>query len=77
MLETIVGLFNNIYATIINLLPGSPFKAFGELFTDIPYLKYLNWFLPLSEMIAVLQAWVAVIAIFYSYKAILGFIKLL
>lgn len=72
-----ISIFNKIWTGIINFLPGSPFKALVETFSNIPYLSYLNWFVPVTEMVAVLEAWLAVVAIFYVYRALLRFINLL
>lgn len=76
-LSTVTGIFNKLYQSIIGFLPGSPFKQVMQYFSGIPYLKYLNWFLPITEMLAVLQAWLAVVAIYYTYSAIMRFIRIL
>lgn len=70
-------IFNKMWTGIISFLPGSPFKALVQSFSNIPYLSYLNWFVPITEMLAVLEAWLAVVAVFYVYQAIMRFIHLL
>lgn len=75
-LSVITGLFNKIYQSIINFLPGSPFQALIPAFS-LPYLSYLNWFLPITEMLAVFEAYLAVLAVLYLYKALMKFIKIL
>lgn len=73
----IAGLFNQIWQGIINFLPGSPFKALIGSFQNLPYLSYLNWFLPVTEILAVMQAWLAVVAIYYVYSGLMRIIRIL
>lgn len=58
-------------------LPVSPFKGFIDLIDGIPYLAELNWFFPVSECIAVAEMWVAVIAVYYLYSAVMRWIKII
>lgn len=76
-MNVISGLFNQIWQGIINFLPGSPFKALVGSFSNIPYLQYLNWFVPITEMLAVMQAWLAVVAIYYVYSGLMRIIRLI
>lgn len=62
---------------ILQLLPGSPFQSFLDSFADIPALGYLNYFVPISEMIAIGQAWLLCVGGFYLYSAIMRFVKLI
>lgn len=77
MIETITNVFNSFLQTIYKYLPGSPFRYFIDLVENVPYLQYLNWFLPIAEMITVLEAWVTVVALYYAYSAVLRFIRLI
>lgn len=76
-MEVILNIFNQLWNTIISFLPGSPFKGFIGLATSIPYLGILNWFVPVSEIIGVMEVWLTAIALFYMYSAIMRFIRLL
>lgn len=76
-MSVIAGLFNKIWQGIISFLPGSPFKALVVSFSNIPYLSYLNWFLPVTEILAVMQAWLAVVATYYVYSALMRIIRIL
>ena len=42
---------------------------------DLPYLGYLNYFLPISQIIAIGEAWLVAIGLFYAYQIILRWIK--
>lgn len=76
-MSAISGLFNQIWQGIISFLPGSPFKALISSFSNIPYLSYLNWFLPVTEMLAVMQAWLAVVAVYYVYSGLMRIIRII
>lgn len=68
----ILAKFGNM---IISVLPKSPVQQFLNSFNDLPYLQYLNWFIPISSIIVVLEAWLVAIAIFYLYSLILRWVK--
>lgn len=62
---------------LLSFLPDSPFTAFLEKTASIPELGYLNYFIPVQEMIAVSEAWLACVAVFYLYQAVLRFAKMI
>ena len=76
-MNDIINMFNRFYVWIIGLLPGSPFRAFINAIGTIPYLKYLNWFFPVSECIVVLEAFLSVAAVYLIYQGILRYIHLI
>ena len=63
--------------TLLSFLPDSPFTAFLDKTASIPELGYLNYFIPVSEMIAIAEAWLACVAVFYLYQAVLRFAKMI
>lgn len=70
----------NLLVTIANklleLLPYSPFQAYVDKMSEIPALGYLNYFLPIGEMIAITESWLAAIITFYAYQLVLRWVKL-
>ena len=50
---------------VLALLPMSPFAGMSYLLSNIPYLDYLNWFLPISEMLVIFESWLVVLAVYY------------
>ena len=65
---------NDLLGWVLFLLPDSPFKLIEK--TPIaPYLKYINWFVPIDFILSTLAAWVSCIAIYYGYQVILRWIK--
>lgn len=68
-------LWGKFAEALAQILPLSPFRPFLESFQDIPYLGYLNWFVPVGEILTVLSAWCTTIGIFYLYSVVLRWIK--
>lgn len=62
---------------VLNLLPTSPFSDFIDSFSAMPFLGYLNWFVPVGAMLKIGTAWLAAIALFYLYSIIARWIKLI
>jgi hypothetical protein len=59
---------------VLQLLPPSPFQALDNSVIQ-PYLSGLNWFVPISQMLAAGELWLTAIGIFYIYQAVLRWIK--
>lgn len=60
---------------ILELLPKSPFKSFINSMNNIPYMDYINYFLPIDICLPILVAWGTAIGIFYLYSILLRWIK--
>lgn len=57
---------------VLSLLPQSPFNAFVTYFAQIPFIGFINFFLPVAEMLAVLEVWLVAVAVIYSILYILN-----
>lgn len=77
IISTISGIFAKIIDAILQFLPKSPFPDMLALVSEIPYLKELNWFLPIGEMLYVTTLWLGAIAIYYIYSAMLRFVRVI
>lgn len=75
MFEAIKNFFITALNTILFLLPNDPLMSYLDVVEDIKFLKYLNWFIPINDFIAIGEAWLAAIVIFYCYSAILRFVN--
>lgn len=69
--------FGGLITRIVQLLPLSPFAGFLDQFANLPYLGYLNWFIPVRGMLTVMAAWLSAIVIFYLYSVIARWVKLI
>lgn len=61
-----IGVKVLIISLVLSLLPVSPFVGFEYLLENIPFLSFVNWFLPIQEMIAILESWLVVVAVYYG-----------
>lgn len=68
------------YTEIGKLLPISPFQRFFASWNGFSviqgFLKYVNWFVPISTLLDILVAWLAAIAVFYAVMAILRWVRI-
>lgn len=60
-----------IIQAILLLLPDSPFMMLTQNEAVASLMGYLNWVVPIGEMIAILQAWLVAVGVFYVYQLIL------
>lgn len=62
-----------IFKGLISLLPSSPFDFVVSL--ENKYISWLNYVIPVSEIIAILEGWTLCIGTFYLYRIVLRWIK--
>lgn len=60
---------------VLNLLPTSPFVAYIDALESVPFLAYLNYFVPVSSFVAIGEAWLVSVGLFYLYSIILRWIR--
>lgn len=73
----VFGFFNDVVEwlktigdAVLLLLPDSPFLFLRDNRWD-EILGYVNFFLPVKEILFVLTAWIACVIVYYTYQAIL------
>lgn len=64
---------------LLSVLPTSPFRGFlgGFKAQFNPYLGYLNYFVPIKDFLAIISAFLVVVALFYVYSIIMRWIKMI
>lgn len=79
MLNWFQELLNKFGQWLLSVLPTSPFRGFLGNFKSHfnPYLGYLNYFIPISDFIAIIVAFLGVVALFYLYSIIMRWIKMI
>lgn len=77
MLNWFSELFNKFGNWLVSVLPQSPFRPYIEQFQKLPYLGYLNWFIPVGVIVKVFFAYLGAISLFYVYSIIARWVKLL
>jgi hypothetical protein len=77
MLAWFAELMNAFAALLLSVLPTSPFDKYLTAFSSLPYLSWLNWFIPIRDCIKVGEAWLTAIAVFYLYSIIMRWVKMI
>lgn len=62
---------------LLKLFPLSPFRGIINSIEKLPYLGYINWFLPISEMLGVAALWLTAITVYYIYSVVARWVKLI
>jgi len=65
-----------IAAIVVALLPASPFTAFSSIIQQLPFIGYVNYFIPIGTILSIMEAWLAAITVYYIYMLVLRMIKL-
>lgn len=71
-----IGIFVIFGSFVISLLPESPFYGFISALDRLPYLQYVNWVLPVTEILAVLQVWLAAVSAYILISLVARWVKL-
>ena len=71
LIDKLQGILN----TVVNVLPNSPFIVVSMQSEASEWFAYVNWFIPLSSFVAILEAWLSAIVIWYVYQVILRWAK--
>lgn len=69
--------FDGLLDVLLSLFPGSPFNSFINDMASMPYLGYINWFIPIGTMLDVGTAWLVAIGIYYLYSILARWVKLI
>lgn len=75
MLAKITEFLNTIAAAVLQFLPDSPFAGYIDELTNVEWLPYINWFVPVGTMLGIATAWGVAIGVFYVYQMILRWAK--
>lgn len=77
MLAFMKELLDKFLELLLSLFPLSPFTSVIEELSSLPYLGYINWFLPIGDFIKMGTLWLAAIAAYYAWSVIARWVKIL
>lgn len=75
MIKAIQGFIQQVLGIILSILPDSPVRPFVDQLSNVGFLPYLNWFVPVGTLVAIGTSWLAAITVFYTYQIILRWAK--
>lgn len=74
LINFIVKCIGGILSVIFSILPPSPFTIISN--TPLKeYLPYINYFVPVNEIVNILQLWLVAVGGYYIYQVALRWIK--
>lgn len=76
-MDQLNSILDKFLQLLMTVLPLSPFQQFLEEFKNMPYMGFVNWFIPIGACIKVVAAWLTAIAVFYMYMIIMRWVKLI
>lgn len=83
MSDFIVGILNvlikalgTVLSWVFNLFPPSPFQAVDSSPVS-QYLGGLAWVLPINQIVAILEVWIACIGVYFMYSIVARWIKVI
>lgn len=77
MIAFMKEMLDKLLSVILALLPLSPFTQYIDSLEKVPYLGYINYFVPVGTLLKIGAAWLSAIALFYLYSVIARWIKLI
>jgi hypothetical protein len=77
MLDTLSNAIFESVQAVLSFFPDSPFAILQEMGSTeySEWLGYLNWFIPIYTFVAIIELWLAGIAIYYVLQIVLRWIK--
>lgn len=75
MIAKINAFLSAIAASILSLLPDSPFASVIDTIADAEWLGYINYFIPIGTLFGIASTWGVAIGVFYVYQMILRWAK--
>lgn len=77
ILQNIIDAFGVATSAVVGILPTSPFRAYIDVSLTSEQLSLINWVLPVGQIIAVTQAWLLAIALWYVLQVVLRWVKVI
>lgn len=77
MLAWLEELFNAFANVLLSILPSSPFAKYISAFGELPFLGWLNWFIPIKACLVVFSSWLIAVGLFYAYSIIMRWLKMI
>lgn len=72
--DWLCGVLQSALEWVVNLLPDSPFRAL-DTSAIAPYLKWVNWVIPLNFAVSLIESWLLCVGVYYIYSVVLRWIK--
>lgn len=76
-MTTMMELVDKFLNFLMKVLPLSPFADFISQLETLPYLGYINYFIPIGTFLKIGVAWLGAIGLFYLYSIIMRWVRMI
>lgn len=76
-LSTFFSWLESGLSSVLDLLPDSPFSDLSSQVSSLPYIGWLNWFVPVGAILSTFTVWVSAILLLYVGSIVLRWVKVL
>lgn len=77
MLNNLIQMVGALISVLAMLLPDSPFQLAMDSSVITDLIAHFNWFFPVTEILATVQAWVTAMALYYIIMVPMRYIKMM
>lgn len=74
LINVLINIVGSALGVIFSILPNSPFSSIS-LNPIANFLGYMNYFIPVVEIVSILTLWGSAIGIYYIYQIALRWLK--
>lgn len=71
------NIFGQLTLGLSKLLPLSPFSDYLDVLEGLPAIGWLNWIVPVRQILVIFGAWLVAVGLFYGYSILLRWLKVL
>lgn len=76
-MEFLTGIFDSVWSEIAPYLPTSPFTKFINALEQSSWLGFLNWFIPVGDILSIFAAYLGAVGLFYVYSVLMRWVKVI
>jgi len=78
IMDEMKAILDKFLQMLLQVFPRSPFaEVIDSLEGHLPFLQYLNWFVPVGKILEVAALWLTAIGIYYLWSVIARWVKLI
>lgn len=77
LINWMINLISEFGSVLLQLLPRSPFADWIDNFHVDQYAGFINWFVPVGQMVSVFSLWLVAVGLFYLYSILMRWIKMI
>lgn len=75
LLQSILDGFAVLLSAIVAILPSSPFQGIYNITIDSDTFGYVCYFLPIPQMVSLLETWGTAVLVYYAYMIPMRWVK--